>query len=82
VEVDGVRGGHHLVAVTVHEEHWMVDASEVGGRLLIPSMDGCELGEDETSPVGAWTVVIALCSLRVPTWVALRSYYYSMAIIQ
>jgi hypothetical protein len=46
VEVDGVLGRHHLVAVSVYEEHRLVDASEVGGRLLTPSMDGGELGAE------------------------------------
>src|SRR3954466_4659137 len=39
VEVDGVRGGgHHPVAVAVHDEHRLADAREVGGLLLTPSV--------------------------------------------
>src|SRR6187200_3602641 len=43
VEVDGVLGGHHLVAVTVHDEHRLLDAGEVSGLLLTPSVDSFEL---------------------------------------
>src|SRR5215204_268041 len=46
IEVDGVLGGHHLVALTVHDEHRLVDAREVGGLLLTPSVDGLELGAE------------------------------------
>src|SRR5687767_7909643 len=40
VEVDGVLGGHHLVALAVHDEHRLVDAREVRGLLLTPPVDG------------------------------------------
>src|SRR3954470_11195500 len=46
VEVDGVLGGHHLVALAVQYEHRQVDAREVGGALLTPSVDGLELGAE------------------------------------
>jgi hypothetical protein len=46
IEVDGVLSGHHLVALTVHDEHRMVDAREVHGLLLTPSVDGLELGAE------------------------------------
>ena len=46
IEVDGVLGGHHLVALTVHDEHRLVDAREVRGLLLTPSVDGLELGAE------------------------------------
>ena len=46
IEVDGVLGGHHLVALAVHDEHRLVDAREVGGLLLTPSVDGLELGAE------------------------------------
>jgi hypothetical protein len=46
VEVDGVVGGHHSVAVTVHDQHRLVEAGEVGGLLLTPSVDGLELGAE------------------------------------
>src|SRR5919108_2622080 len=46
VEVDGVLGGHHLVALTVHDEHRLVDAREVGRLLLTPAVDGLELGAE------------------------------------
>src|SRR5215217_8606397 len=46
VEVDGVLGGHHLVALTVHGEHGLVDAREVRRLLLTPSVDGLELGAE------------------------------------
>src|ERR687898_1355031 len=46
VEVDSVLGGHHLVPLAVHDEHRLVDAREVGGVLLTPSVDGLELGAE------------------------------------
>jgi hypothetical protein len=42
---DGVLGRHHLVAVTVDHEHRLVDAREIRGLLLTPSVDGLQLGE-------------------------------------
>src|SRR5512132_1541268 len=57
VEVDGVLGGHHLVAVTVHDEHGLVDAREVGGLLLTPSVDGLELGTERAHGDGLVAVV-------------------------
>src|SRR3954469_24961359 len=44
VEVERVLGGHHPVALAVHEEYRLVDAREVRRRLLTPSVDGLELG--------------------------------------
>jgi hypothetical protein len=46
VEVDGVLGGHHLVALAVHDEHRLADRREVRGRLPAPSADGLELGAE------------------------------------
>src|SRR5918993_3822297 len=46
VEVDGVLGGHHLVAITVQDEYRLVDAREVDGLPLTPSVDGLELGAE------------------------------------
>ena len=46
VEVECVLAGHHLVALTVHDEHRLVDAREIGGLLLTPSVDGLELGAE------------------------------------
>src|SRR5215218_11342001 len=46
IEVDSVLAGHHLVALTVDGEHRLVDAGEVGGLLLTPSVDGLELGAE------------------------------------
>jgi hypothetical protein len=46
IEVDGVLGGHHLVALAIHDEHRLVDAREVRGLLLTPSVDGLELGAE------------------------------------
>jgi Enoyl-(Acyl carrier protein) reductase len=46
VEVDAVLGGHHLVALTVHDEHRLVDAREVRGLLLTPAVDGLQLGTE------------------------------------
>jgi hypothetical protein len=57
VEVDGVLGGHHLVAVTVHDEHRLVDAYEVRGLLLTPSVDGLELGTERADRDGLVSVV-------------------------
>jgi Transposase DDE domain len=47
IEVDGVLGRHHLVAVTVYDDHRLVDAGEVGGPLLTPSVDGLEAEETD-----------------------------------
>src|SRR5207245_7066916 len=44
VEVDGVLAGHHLVALTVRDEHRLANAREVGRLLLPPPVDGLELG--------------------------------------
>src|SRR5215204_4242768 len=57
IEVDGVLGGHHLVALTVHDEHRLVDAREVGGLLLTPSVDGLELGAERAYGDGLVAVV-------------------------
>src|SRR5215211_8723642 len=46
IEVDSVLGGHHPVALTVHGEHRLLDAREVGRLLLTPSVDGLELGAE------------------------------------
>jgi hypothetical protein len=46
IEVDGVQGRHHLVALTVDGEHGLVDAREVRRLLLTPSVDGLELGAE------------------------------------
>src|SRR5207248_573473 len=43
IELDGVIGRHHLVAVTVHDQRRLVDAREVGGLLLTPAVDGLQL---------------------------------------
>ena len=52
IEVDGVLGGHHLVAFTVHDEHRLVDAREVGRLLLTPSVDGLQLGAERANGDG------------------------------
>src|SRR5215204_5077428 len=57
VEVDGVLGGHHLVAVTVHHEHRLVDAREVRWRLLTPLVDGGELGAERAHGDGLVALV-------------------------
>ena len=49
VEVDGVLGGHHLVALAVHDEHRLVDAPEVRGLLLTPAV-----AQAQTAP---WSAV-------------------------
>src|SRR5829696_9127236 len=46
VEVDGVLGGHHPVALAVEDEHRLADPRELGGLLLTPSVDGLELGAE------------------------------------
>src|SRR5215218_9097184 len=46
IEVDGVLGRHHLVALTVDGEHGLVEAREVRRLLLTPSVDGLELGAE------------------------------------
>src|SRR5437764_14637930 len=43
IEVDGVLGGHHPVALAVQHQHRLMDAREVGGPLLTPSVDGLQL---------------------------------------
>src|SRR5215208_7840127 len=57
VEVDGVLGGHHLVALAVHDEHRLVDAREVRRLLLTPSVDGLELGAERAHGDGLVAVV-------------------------
>ena len=44
VEVDGVRGGHHPVVVTVGDEYGLLDDGQVGGLAATPAMDGLQLG--------------------------------------
>src|SRR5947207_1945794 len=46
IEIDGVLGGHHPVALAVHDEHWLVDAREVPGLLKPPAVDGLQLGAE------------------------------------
>src|SRR5215216_7385490 len=57
VEVDGVLGRHHVVALAVEDEHRLVDAREVGRRLLTPAVDGLELGAERAYGDGLVTVV-------------------------
>src|SRR5687767_11063904 len=57
VEVDGVLCGHHPVALTVQDEHRLVDAREVGGLLLSPSVNGLELGAERAHGDGLVAVV-------------------------
>ena len=44
--------GHHLVALTVDDEHRLVDAREVRGLLLTPSVDGLQLGAERADGDG------------------------------
>jgi hypothetical protein len=46
IQVDGVLGRHHLVALAIDDEHRLVDARKVRGLLLAPSVDGLELGAE------------------------------------
>src|SRR5215208_7260252 len=57
IEVDGVLGGHHPVALTVRDEHRLVDAREIGGLLLTPSVAGLELGAERAYGDGLVAVV-------------------------
>ena len=57
VELDGVLGGDHPVALAIHDEHRLVDAREVRGLLLTPSVDGLELGAE--GAYGDGLVVVA-----------------------
>src|SRR3954449_12367439 len=57
VELDGVLGGHHPVALAVHDERRLVDAREVGGLLPTPSVDGLELGAERADGDGLVAVV-------------------------
>src|SRR3954466_15603405 len=59
VEVDGVLGRHHPVALAVEDEHRLVDAREVRGLLLGPSVDGLELGAERADGDGLVAVVLA-----------------------
>src|SRR5215208_6667715 len=56
-EADGVVGRNHLVAVAVDGEHGLVDAGEVRGLLLTPSVDGLELGAEGADGDGLVAVV-------------------------
>jgi hypothetical protein len=57
VEVDGILAGHHLVALVVHDQHRLVDAREVRGLLLAPSVDCLELGAERAYGDGLVAVV-------------------------
>src|ERR687898_756890 len=57
VEVDGVLGGHHLVALAVHGEHRLLDAREVGGLPQAPAVGGLELGAERADGDGLVAVV-------------------------
>src|SRR5215207_10808655 len=59
VELGGVLGGHHPVALAVHDQHGLADAREVRGLLLTPSVDGLELGAKRAYGDGLVAVVRA-----------------------
>src|SRR2546423_812493 len=58
-EVDGVLAGHHPVALTVRDEHRLVDAREVRGLLLPTAVDGLELGAERADGDGLVAVARA-----------------------
>src|SRR3954468_23356206 len=64
VDVNGVLGGHHPVALAVHDEHRLVNAREVGGLLPAPSVDCFELGAEGADGDGLVSVLGAFLQAR------------------